>query len=74
MQDNLKLICERAMPEGQKIDLTGCNYGETTGPHPFIKRPTNYYYFLAGLVRSRGMTDILGHYVHEKGLKGGKRA
>jgi len=59
MRDDLKLICERAMSEGQKIDLTGCNYGETTGPGPFIKRPTNYYYFLAGLVRSRSMTDIL---------------
>jgi predicted O-methyltransferase YrrM len=47
------------MREGRKIDLTGCNYGETTGPLTFLKRPTNYYYFLAGLVRSRGMTRIL---------------
>jgi cephalosporin hydroxylase len=47
------------MAEGLKIDLANCNYGETTGPCPFIKRPTNYYYFLAGLVRSQGMTRIL---------------
>ncbi len=59
MQNNLKLICERAMLEGRKIDLAGCHYGRTTGPLPFLKRPTNYYYFLAGLVRSRAMTDIL---------------
>ena len=59
MQDTLKSICERAMQVGQKIDLTGCNYGETTGPCPFIKRPTNYYYFLAGLVRTQEMTHIL---------------
>lgn len=59
MQDSLKLMCERAMREGLKIDLSGCNYGETTGPCRFIKRPTNYYYFLAGLVRSQRMTRIL---------------
>ncbi len=59
MQDNLKLICERAMRGGLKIDLSGCNYGETTGCCSFLKRPTNYYYFLAGLVRSRRMTHIL---------------
>jgi len=47
------------MQEGQKIGLAGCNYGETTGPCQFIKRPTNYYYFLAGFVRSQGMTRIL---------------
>ncbi len=47
------------MREGLKIDLSGCNYGETTGPCRFIKRPTNYYYFLAGLVRSQRMTRIL---------------
>ncbi|MCK4463380.1 MAG: class I SAM-dependent methyltransferase [Candidatus Omnitrophica bacterium] len=53
------MMCERAMREGLKIDLSGCNYGETTGPCRFIKRPTNYYYFLAGLVRSQRMTRIL---------------
>jgi len=47
------------MKEGLKIDLSGCNYGETTGPCSFLKRPTKYYYFLAGLIRSRGMTHIL---------------
>lgn len=64
MQDNLKLVCERAMKEGLKIDLAGCNYGETTGPHPFLKRPTNYYYFLAGLVRSQRMTHVLDIGTH----------
>ncbi len=59
MQDNLKLICERAMQEGLKIDLSGCSYGETTGSCSFIKRPTNYYYFLAGLVRLQRMSFIL---------------
>ena len=59
MPDNLKHICEQAMIEGKKIDLTGCSYGETTGPCPFIKRPTNYYYFLSGFVRSLGLARIL---------------
>jgi len=57
--DDLKLICEQAMREGLTIDLTGCSYGETAAPHPFIKRPTKYYYFLAGLVRCQRMTQIL---------------
>ena len=59
MQENLKSICERAMREGLRVDLAGCNYGETTGPCGFLKRPTNYYRFLAGLVRSQRMTRIL---------------
>jgi len=56
---DLKLICELAMQEGQKIDLTGCNYGKTTGPSQFINRPTKYYYFLAGLVKTQNLTKIL---------------
>ena len=59
MSDNLKSICEQAMKVGLKIDLTGCNYGETTGSRYFLKRPTNYYYFLAGLVRSQKMARVL---------------
>ena len=47
------------MGEGLKIDLSGCNYGETTGSCSFLKRPTKYYHFLAGLVRSQEMTHIL---------------
>jgi len=57
--DNLKEICKRAMNIGKTIDLSDCPYGETTGPSSFIARPTNYYYFLAGFVRSENLTQIL---------------
>jgi len=81
MQDNLRSICERAMEEGLKIDLAGCNYGKTTGPCAFLRRPTKYYHFLAGMVRSRGMTRILEIGTHfggsimsmERGLSDNKR-
>ena len=59
MSDKLRRISEKAMSEGLKIDLTGCSYGETTGCCPFINRPTNYYHFLSGLVRSERLTYIL---------------
>ena len=59
MHDSLKSICEQAMREGRKIDLAGCNYGKTTGCCSFLNRPTSYYYFLAGLVRSQRMAHIL---------------
>jgi len=42
-----------------KIDLSGCPYGETTGPCSFIRRPANYYFFLAGLVKTQGLARIL---------------
>jgi len=56
---NLEDICTKAMTEGRKIDLTGCFYGETTGCCTFLKRPTNYYYFLAGFVKTLKLTKIL---------------
>jgi len=57
-------ICERAMRAGRRIDLKGCNYGETDGCCRFVARPTNYYYFLAGLVKSEGLTTILESGTH----------
>lgn len=56
---NLKEICEQAMEVGTKIDLSDCPYGETTGSCYFVKRPTNYYFFLAGLVRLQRLTRIV---------------
>jgi cephalosporin hydroxylase len=47
------------MEVGLNIDLSDCPYGETTGPCSFIGRPTNYYFFLAGFVRSRRLAHIL---------------
>ena len=58
-QDRLRSICEEAMREGLKIDLEDCHYGETTGSCRLIRRPTSYYYFLAGLVRSQRMRHVL---------------
>lgn len=57
-------ICLAAVKEGRRIDLTGCNYGETDGCCRFIARPTRYYYFLAGLVRSQRITYILEAGTH----------
>ena len=55
----LENICSQAMLEGKKIDLKGCVYGE---PHSPGSAPTNkpyiYYYFLAGLVKSRRLKYI----------------
>ncbi|NQU94809.1 MAG: class I SAM-dependent methyltransferase [Candidatus Omnitrophica bacterium] len=55
----LKEICQRAMDIGMGIDLTDCPYGETTGPCSFVKRPTKYYFFLAGFVRLQRLTHVL---------------
>ena len=59
MKKYLKTICEDAMNVGTNIDLSNCHYGETTGSNFFLKRPTNYYFFLAGLVRLQRLTQIL---------------
>ena len=59
MKPNLKKLCEYSQDEGRKIDLSDCSYGETSGPCKFIKRPTNYYYFLAGFVRYNSFNRIL---------------
>lgn len=56
---SLKKICELAMDAGRHIDLSDCPYGQTTGPCSFINRPANYYFFLAGLVKSERLTHIL---------------
>jgi cephalosporin hydroxylase len=65
MTDDLKNICERAINEGQKLDLRGCCYGEPTGwIGPPSKTPNKYYYFLAGLVRSQHLCNILDIGTH----------
>lgn len=51
-------ICENARHAGRGIDLSGCDYG----PHLRTQQHLGtqpYYYFLAGLVASLGMTRIL---------------
>lgn len=57
-------LCETAMKEGRKIDLSNCNYGQTDGCCRFVARPTNYYYFLAGLVRTERLLYILESGTH----------
>jgi len=47
------------MAVGSRIDLSDCPYGETTGPSAFLKRPANYYFFLAGLTRTERLTRVL---------------
>lgn len=56
---SLKEICETAMEAGRRIDLSDCHYGETTGACAFLKRPTSYYFFLAGLAGSQNLTRTL---------------
>jgi len=56
---DLSLISKKAMEAGKKMDLSDCPYGETTGPCTFIKRPANYYFFLAGFVRTQKLRSIL---------------
>lgn len=56
---DLKEICAEAMRVGLSIDLSDCPYGETTGSGYFLNRPTNYYFFLAGFVRSQRFSRIL---------------
>jgi len=57
MPNELKKICHHAMIEGQKIDLKGCIYG----PHVkgFFDLTCDYYFFLAGFVKSQNLTNIL---------------
>lgn len=60
----LENICKQAIFEGKKIDLTGCNYGSRVYEFPsqrrdFIATPYPYYFFLAGLVRSQRLANIL---------------
>ena len=56
---SLKEICFLAMEAGASIDLSHCHYGETTSPAVVIKRPTSYYFFLAGFVKVQGLLNIL---------------
>jgi len=58
-ETDLSKICERAMDIGMELDLSDCPYGETTGPCSFIKRPTSYYFFLAGFVSLLRLKSIL---------------
>ncbi len=59
MSNELKIICEQAMSEGQAIDFSDCIYGEPHWKGEFINKPVNYYFFLAGLVRFQRLTYIL---------------
>ena len=67
MSTNLKSIAEQAMAEGQKIDLSGCCYGETDWDSSFIDYPGKYYFFLAGFVRTLKITSILEIGTHYGG-------
>jgi cephalosporin hydroxylase len=56
---DLEAVCEKAIDAGREIDLSDCHYGDTVGSEVVITRPTRYYYFLAGLVRSERLSRIL---------------
>ena len=67
---SLKEICQAAMAIGQGLDLSDCQYGETTNDKFFLDRPTNYYFFLAGFVRSEKLRYL--KYVIPSVREGGK--
>jgi predicted O-methyltransferase YrrM len=68
MSASLKEICEEAIYEGKKVDLSGCAYGEPTGwEGPLLTEPNEYYYFLAGLVRTQNLKNILELGTHYGG-------
>ncbi|MBL7196611.1 MAG: class I SAM-dependent methyltransferase [Candidatus Omnitrophica bacterium] len=54
--NNMGSLCERAIIEGQKIDLKKCIYENLIEK---VTRPEYYYYFLAGFVRIFHLTHIL---------------
>ncbi|MBN1871290.1 MAG: class I SAM-dependent methyltransferase [Candidatus Omnitrophica bacterium] len=55
---DLNAICKKAVGEGLRIDLSGCQYEEPSYPmRP--KGVCDYYCFLAGLVRSERLTSIV---------------
>jgi hypothetical protein len=56
---------DEVMRTGAQLDLHDCAYGEWRGD--FVSSPHRYYYFLAGLVRTRGFTRILEIGTHYGG-------
>lgn len=56
---------ELAMAEGAKLDLSDCLYGDSEGGP--AEKPQGYYYFLAGLVRSRGYRRVVEIGTHRGG-------
>jgi predicted O-methyltransferase YrrM len=53
------------MAAGEALDLEGCSYGEWRGD--FVGEPHGYYYFLAGLVQTKGFTRIVEIGTHYGG-------
>jgi len=59
LRDTIENVCEQAMTEGQKIDLTDCYYGKPHWDGPFVSSPYAYYFFLAGFVKVQKLSQIL---------------
>jgi predicted O-methyltransferase YrrM len=65
MTERLYDICNKAMAEGRKIDLSGCCYGESHWQGPFCDHPMPHHYFIAGFVKTQNclnMLDLGTHY------------
>lgn len=59
VRNNITDIFNQAMFEGRKIDLSDCLYGPPHGRIPVPRSPYNYYYFLAGFVKTQGLICVL---------------
>lgn len=64
---SLDEIARKAWSEGTNIDLEGCYYGKPHWEGDFVHHACSYYYFLAGLVRTQGLTRILEIGTHMGG-------
>jgi len=59
MTADLQALCEQAMREGRQVDLQGCSYGSRFLKKEFLNAPVDYYFLLAGLVRTLDLKHIL---------------
>lgn len=55
----LKEIVKQAWTVGNQIDLNDCTYGVWHDGKTVFSKPSSYYYFLAGMVRSHRLSRIL---------------
>jgi cephalosporin hydroxylase len=65
--DELRTLCDTALEAGRTLDLDGCCYGDPHWKGPFVAKPYDYYYFLAGLVKLSGSSRILEIGTHYGG-------
>lgn len=66
-REDLTALAASALAVGKQIDLSGCSYGDPHGDGPRARIPSEYYFFLAGLVRVQRLTHVLELGTHYGG-------